>query len=75
MGVLIVVGILVFALCLWVAYLIAKEFYFVAQQKGYSNKKYLWISFLLGIVGYLLVIALPKRDNTENILPDELPDL
>ena len=67
-------------LLLWILYLIAKEFYKVAQAKGYSEKKYLWLPFLLGIIGFLLVIALPDRGNiprSEPILKanDELPDL
>lgn len=41
--------------------LIAKEFANVAKEKGYSQKKYFWYSFLLGIIGYLLVVALPDR--------------
>lgn len=43
-------------------YLIAKEFYAIATDKGYVATKYLWIPFLLGIVGYLLVVALPDRN-------------
>ena len=41
--------------------LIAREFDKVAAEKGYNDIKYFWISFFLGIVGYLLVIALPDR--------------
>ena len=63
------------ALMLWVHYLIAKEFYKAAQAKGYSEKKYLWLPFLLGIIGYLLVVALPDRGNTPKAVSDELPDL
>lgn len=63
------------ALMLWVMYLIANEFYKAAQAKGYSEKKYLWLPFLLGVVGYLLVIALPDRGNTLKVASDELPDL
>ena len=62
-------------LLLWILYLIAKEFYKVAQEKGYSEKKYLWLPFLLGMIGYLLVIALPDRGNTPKVISDELPDL
>lgn len=73
MGViLIIIGCL---LALWVDYLIAKEFYIVTQAKGYSDKKYLWICFFLGVVGYLLVVALPDRGNTPKAVSDELPDL
>lgn len=63
------------ALVLWIDYLIAKEFYFVAQAKGYYEKKYLWICFLLGAVGYLLVIALPNRVSAQKETHDDLPAL
>ena len=62
-------------LLLWILYLISKEFYKVAQEKGYSEKKYLWLPFLLGMIGYLLVIALPDRGNIPKVINDELPDL
>lgn len=66
---------IVVAIVLWIQYLIAKEFYLAAQAKGYAEKKYLWLCFLLGAVGYLLVIALPDRGNTPKAVSDELPDL
>lgn len=62
-------------LALWINYLIAKEFYFAAREKGYSGKKYLWICFFLGMVGYLLVIALPNRASVKVEANDELPPL
>lgn len=45
---------------LTVYYLIAKKFADIAASKGYSETKYFWICFLLGIIGYIWVIALPK---------------
>lgn len=63
------------ALLLWIMYLIAKEFYKVAQAKGFYEKKYLWLPFLLGVIGYLLVISLPDRASDTNTASDELPDL
>ncbi len=63
------------ALALWIDYLIAREFYFAAQEKGYPGKKYLWICFFLGMVGYLLVIALPNRASAKVEANDELPPL
>lgn len=47
-------------------YFIAKEFYNIAIEKGYKSQKYLWLPFLLGLVGYLLVIALPDRKHSKN---------
>ena len=53
------VGAAIFVLI--IDYIIAKEFEAVAIAKGYSEQKYFWYSFLFGIVGYLLVLALPKK--------------
>ena len=72
---IILLSLLMAILVLWVDYLIAKEFYKAAQYKGYSEKKYLWICFWLGVVGYLLVVALPDRGASINVVSDELPDL
>ena len=72
-GIVIALAVAVFAI--WIVYLIAKEFYMVAQAKGYPQKKYFWYCFLFGVVGYLLVIALPNCANTTNAVTDELPDL
>ena len=62
-------------IALWIDFLIAKEFYFAAQEKGYYDKKYLWVCFLLGAVGYLLVIALPNRADARRQANDDLPAL
>ena len=37
--------------------------------------KQIWLPFWLGIIGYLLVIALPDRGNTPKAVSGELPDL
>lgn len=62
-------------LLLWNFYLIAREFYKIAVQKGHPQKKYLWISFFCTYIGYLLVIALPDRGEAQKTISDELPDL
>lgn len=65
---LIILGIVVLlTLGIIIRYLIATEFYIIAKEKGYKKEKYLWIPFLLGIAGYLLVVALPNHSNTQNI--------
>ena len=80
------VAIIVLALIivLVVKVFIANEFCTVAEEKGYDEegRKYFWIPFLLGITGYLLIIALPdrKKDQEKNTLDkdsvhDELPEL
>ena len=48
------------AAALTVYYLIAKKFADIAAGKGYSETKYFCICILLGIIGYIWVIALPK---------------
>lgn len=57
---LLLVYLIVVAVALYIDYLIANEFYNIARQKGYETKKYFWFCFWLGIVGYLMVIALPN---------------
>ena len=63
-------------LALVISLLVAEEFYKVAVMKGHPSRKYFWISFLLGIVGYLLVISLPVVTPSSSIInSDDLPDL
>lgn len=61
---------LIFFLCLtiYMGYCLAKEFSHVAELKGYPDKKYFWIAFLVPFAGYLLIIALPDRKTVS--LPD-----
>ena len=58
---LIIIGVIV---SLLVSFLVANEFYKIAAEKGFDEKKYLWLSFFFGLAGYLLVIALPDRKNS-----------
>lgn len=56
----------------------AIEFESIAAMKGY--KGYFWWCFLLGIIGWLMVIALPDRGKTNysklmESRDAELPDL
>ena len=39
----------------------AFEFGEISKLKGYSERKYFWYSFIFGVVGYLIVIALPCK--------------
>lgn len=43
-------------------YLIAREFSMIANRKGIRGSRYLWWSFFLTIVGWLMVIALPDKN-------------
>lgn len=56
-------------------YLIAMEFYFIAKEKGYSEKKYFWYSFILTGLGYLMILALPNKANSAVNAVDELPEI
>ena len=63
-------------LYLCISYFLAVQFAEAASEKGYNSSKYLWISFLFGIAGWILVCALPDRGNcTAPIISDALPDL
>lgn len=53
--------VLAVAVTLGLSALLASYFYEIACEKGFSEKRFFWIAFLFGIVGYLLVIALPDR--------------
>ena len=55
---------IILGLYLWLCWFIANQFYDVAKAKGYYDKKYFWITFWLGPVGYALIIALPDRAAT-----------
>lgn len=61
--------------------LVANEFSSIAAEKGYVNKKYFWFTFLIPVVGMLMVIALPDRRNSmthannESFELNELPEL
>ena len=74
-GIILIASLIVLALVIWLIWYIAKQFEEAAQKKGYTQKKYFWICFFLGAIGYLLVIALPDRGNTQQAASDELPDL
>lgn len=71
-----IVYLLVVAFVIVLDYYISKWFCEVAEEKGYPDTKYFWICFLLGSVGYLLVVAMPDRGKQKNeIVSDELPAL
>ena len=67
------------AIGLVIAYFNAKEFEKIAAMKGHTEKRYFWWTFLFGLFGMPMVIALPDRGNvaaqTKGQAIDELPDL
>lgn len=57
----IIISIVGVGVVLLIDYFIAKEFSAIAELKGYNDPKYFWWSFLTGVAGYLMVVALPNR--------------
>lgn len=51
-------------IALIVDWMLAEEFYSAACAKGYAERKYFWWAFLTGLPGYLLVVALPRQEQT-----------
>lgn len=53
-----------YLLCIIVAividYVIAKKFADIAEMKGHEGGTYFWFTFLFGVVGMLMVVALPN---------------
>jgi hypothetical protein len=64
-------------------YFVSKTFQEIAIMKGHSADKYFWFCFFLGIVGYLMVVALPAKvtapveapKKVEAPVSDELPEI
>lgn len=54
-------GILVGILWFVLLYFIAKRFYTIACEKGYTSRAYFHYCFWLGLVGWIMVTALPDR--------------
>lgn len=57
------------ALLVWMDFVIACQFYNIAIDKGYSQAKYLSMAFILTMVGYLLIIAMPDKNGRGNSAP------
>ena len=71
-----IIIILAVVAALVISWFVAGEFFRIAEDKGYHELKYFWISFLLGFVGYLLIAAMPDRSVGQSVVSnDELPDL
>ena len=70
-------ALLVFLAALAVSYFVALEFHKAATARGWPQRKYFWICFLLPPAGYLLVLALPDRGGPAlgAYDSDDLPEL
>jgi len=59
-----------------VSWFAAKEFYQIAEDKGYHGRKYFWWAFLLPLVGYLMIAAMPDRGGEQRaVVSEDLPEL
>ena len=54
-----VIGLIIGLLVLFFA---AGEFQSIAEMKGHESRRYFWWTFLTGVPGMLMVIALPDRN-------------
>ena len=52
--------ILLVIIALVIDYFIAEEFSKIAEMKGHDDAKYFWYTFIFGIIGMLMVVALPQ---------------
>lgn len=76
MEVLVFAGIIVLlGLLIWLQAYIAEAFYDAALNKGFVDRKYYWLTFFCGIVGMLLVVALPQPMGMHKQPSQNLPEL
>ena len=79
MDFLILLGILVAAgLLIYLLICIAKEFQHIAAMKGHPEKRWFWWTLFLGMIGMLMVVALPdNRIEAQKDAPadEELPEI
>lgn len=54
-----IIGIII---ALIIDYLIAKKFEDIAEMKGHIGSPYFWYTFIFGLIGMLMVIALPVKE-------------
>ena len=81
-GLFIVFGLIGLAAILYLNYCIAKEFGRIASEKGHDEKRYTLWCFFLGVIGMLMVCALPdwgkilsESAEKKSAVSDELPNL
>ena len=57
-------------IALVIDYIIAKKFADIAEMKGHEGSTYFWFTFIFGLVGMLMVIALP---NAKGVVIKNMP--
>lgn len=66
---MIIIAVIIAILIIFVLFhKIAYTFYFIAEMKGYSDKKYYWWTFWLFPIGAAMVIALPDKKNFDRLV-------
>lgn len=58
---------LVIIVMLAINYIIAQQFANIAEMKGYAGNAYFWFTFVFGLAGMLMVIALPAQTESKDI--------
>ena len=63
-------SIYIIIIMLIIRFFLSKEFQKIANDKGYqsSSKKYRWLVFFFGVIGMLLVVALPDLKLRNSIM-------
>lgn len=56
---------IILAIALGIGCFVATEFANIADEKGFDRRRYWHFCFWLGPVGYLMVVALPDRNQRE----------
>ena len=56
-------------IALIIDYVIAKKFEEIAEMKGHEGGTYFWFTFFLGVVGMLMVVALPDVSQNRTTQP------
>lgn len=54
---------------------LSKEFFKLAEDKGYHSRRYYNYCLCFGIAAYILIAAMPDRSSGNVIRTDELPEL
>ena len=59
-------------IALVIDYAVSKQFEEIAEMKGHDGRTYFWFVFILGLVGMLMVVALPVQTSEEKYKTDLL---
>lgn len=70
---IILIALAIAAALIYVWYLICREFSLIASEKGWNDRRYFHFCFWLGLVGILMVIALPDRGDNDASAPQPRP--